>query len=84
MTALDPQSVWELRWKAFAPDAEYHADWGIEQAWKAHATEWGYPMQSQETRYVYNGAEVGGRAFTLIGLIVWDVVHGAVIVGWPA
>jgi len=77
------QAAWEARWKAVRPQASYQPTWGLEQAWKANADTWGYPLEDGQVTVTVSGEDFQARTFSLIGIVIWHPAQGALVIGWP-
>lgn len=81
--SLQPADLaWPSRWRAVRPNAEYHAAYGLEGAWRGSFTHWGYPLEDAEQDVEWDGQVVKGRTFSGVGLVVWTDT-GPAVVGWP-
>lgn len=66
------EECYRLRWQAIVPDAEYHHDFGLEAAWRAHP-EWGSPVTKGEITL-----EDGRQARVFVNAIIaWTPDSGA-------
>jgi hypothetical protein len=76
--------AWSARWRAVRPNATYHHTFGLETAWRANASAWGYPLTDDELSLPHRDRVVQGRVFSHVGLVVWLPESGAEVLGWPS
>lgn len=82
---MTPSDVaWLARWRAVRPSAEYHAQFGIEGAWRQNFDDWGYPLEDVEQDVDHDSRTLKGRTFSRVGLVLWNPSNGPEVVGWPA